>query len=364
MKKDFDLLIYIGRMQPVHRGHQHIIDQAVLRSHNVLVLLGSMDSARNLRNPFTYDERRDMLNAIYPESIIVRGLVDYPYNDDAWIAQVQLAVEQTIHGLPEGVVKRIGLIGYGKDASSYYLNMFPQWTCIAAEPISYKGETISSTAIRNILFDPVGLHGTRDVEHLCGSVVTDWLTTYLPHLLCSVRDKLVWELMRGEMRYVQQYLASWATAPYKPTFVCVDAVVIQSGHVLLVRRGHEPGRGLLALPGGFVDQNEKLLDAALRELREETRLRIPTPVLRGSLGDRAKPQLATHRIFDDPHRSLRGRTITTAFLFRLEDRAELPMVKGGDDAAHAAWYPLNEVKPYNMYEDHYHIIQTMTGGTL
>jgi bifunctional NMN adenylyltransferase/nudix hydrolase len=170
--------------------------------------------------------------------------------------------------------------------------------------------------------------------------------------------------MRDEMRYVTNYKASWAAAPYKPTFVCVDAVVIQSGHILLVERKAEPGRGLLALPGGFVDQNERLLDAAIRELREETRLRVPDPVLRGSLGDRTKPHLATHRIFDDPHRSLRGRTLTVAYLFRLEDRTELPPVKGGDDAASAKWYPLAQLRCESMYEDHYHIIQTMLGGGL
>jgi bifunctional NMN adenylyltransferase/nudix hydrolase len=59
---------------------------------------------------------------------------------------------------------------------------------------------------------------------------------------------------------------------------------------------------------------------------------------------------------------LRGRTITTAYLFRLEDRIELPPVKGGDDAADAKWIPLSEIRATHVYEDHYHILQTLLGG--
>ena len=133
----------------------------------------------------------------------------------------------------------------------------------------------------------------------------------------------------------------------------VDAVVIQSGHVLMVERKARPGKGLLALPGGFLDRGEKLVDACLRELREETRLKVPAPVLIGSI----KQQ----QVFDDPHRSARGRTITHAFYIELAPNKALPKVKGGDDAKQAMWVPLADLDPAKIFEDHYFIIKELTG---
>ena len=107
------------------------------------------------------------------------------------------------------------------------------------------------------------------------------------------------------------------------------------------------------MAGGFVDQQETLIEACIRELREETRLKVPEPVLYGSL--------KSQRVFDDPYRSARGRTITHAFMFELKPDAGLPKVKGGDDAKSAFWLPLAEVQPELLFEDHFHIIRAMTG---
>jgi bifunctional NMN adenylyltransferase/nudix hydrolase len=126
-------------------------------------------------------------------------------------------------------------------------------------------------------------------------------------------------------------------------------VVIQSGHILLVRRKAEPGRGLWALPGGFVGQEELLYDSCIRELREETGLKVPEKVLQGSMFKKD--------VFDRPDRSTRGRTITHAFYFKLDDLQPLPHIKGGDDAEKARWVPLSEFLTMEdqMYEDHFHI---------
>jgi len=159
--------------------------------------------------------------------------------------------------------------------------------------------------------------------------------------------------LRDEFDFLAKYRERWSDAPYAPTFLTVDAVVVQSGHVLLVERKARPGMGQWALPGGFVDPAETLKEAMLRELKEETNIKVPVPVLSGSI--------AGQGVFDDPYRSTRGRTVTHAFYIHLKPDSSLPKVRGGDDARKAFWVPLATLDPKLMYEDHYFIIQRLVG---
>lgn len=134
---------------------------------------------------------------------------------------------------------------------------------------------------------------------------------------------------------------------------CADAVVLQNNHVLLVKRKHAPGKGLYALPGGHI-QKETALDAAIRELKEETRLNVPTNLLRDRMVDR--------KVFDHPERSERGWVRTEAFRFDLTSGRKMEKVKGQDDAEKAIWMPINRIRPDILFEDHFDIIQTMVPG--
>jgi bifunctional NMN adenylyltransferase/nudix hydrolase len=152
------------------------------------------------------------------------------------------------------------------------------------------------------------------------------------------------------------YKKQFAGLAYAPIFVTSDAVVIQSGHVLMIKRRSEPGKGLWALPGGFVNANQdrSVKSAMLRELREETGIKVPRPVLDGSIQD--------NKVFDGIDRSARGRTITHAFKIVLPD-GPLPKVKGLDDAEKAQWIPIAEVSSEFCFEDHYEIIQWALGAS-
>jgi len=139
-------------------------------------------------------------------------------------------------------------------------------------------------------------------------------------------------------------------------FVTGDAVVVQSGHILLVKRGNHPGKGLLALPGGFVNQSEFIVDGVVRELKEETGIQdnrgpIPPGVLRGFIENT--------KVYDNPNRDPRGRIITHAILFKLPDSTKLYQVEGQDDAEAAHWVPLGTLIRADMFADHYDIIQDM-----
>jgi bifunctional NMN adenylyltransferase/nudix hydrolase len=106
------------------------------------------------------------------------------------------------------------------------------------------------------------------------------------------------------------------------------------------------------MPGGFLNVGERIRDAVIRELREETGIKVPDKVLRGSI--------VAQDVFDDPNRSARGRTITHAFLIKLED-GPLPRIKGMDDADKAWWEPIANLKREDFFEDHLDIIISMLG---
>jgi bifunctional NMN adenylyltransferase/nudix hydrolase len=338
----YDFLVFIGRFQPFHNGHKAVIDRALELSEKVIVLVGSANGPRSYRNPFTFEERASMISRHFNMSnrILVTPLLDHTYNDQAWIKNVQTSVQGIVShtGFSDS---KIGLIGCNKDESSFYLKLFPNW---ASENVEFVNP-INATDLRNTYFE--------NEIHFSDTIFDRYVPKPTSVFLREFIETDAFYEIQKEYEFVTKYKKSWEAAPYEPIFVTTDAVVVQSGHILLIRRRSFPGKGMLALPGGFVNPSEKLLDGMMRELREETRLKVPEPVLRGSIKNQ--------KVFDEPHRSSRGRTITHAFLIELAGSAVLPKVKGGDDASHAMWVPLNEIKLEGLFEDHYHIIQNMLG---
>ncbi len=119
------------------------------------------------------------------------------------------------------------------------------------------------------------------------------------------------------------------SSKYPPFAVTADAVVLTIRddrlHALVVTRGSEPYKGQLALPGGFVDIDEDLDAAFVRELREETGISVRASQVE---------QLAA---YGRPDRDPRGRTVSVAYLAVLP---VLPEPVGADDAEDAAWQPV------------------------
>ena len=348
--KNYNFLVFIGRFQPFHKGHLSVVEKGLEKAEHLIVLCGSAHQPRSSRNPWTVAEREAMIKNAVPAHnrgrIHVAPLMDIVYNDESWVRNVQATVNGLVtahHGLPH-VKPKVGLIGHSKDHSSYYLNLFPQW---GAENVdNYEG--VSATPIREAFFSAEDGNAFTH-ENLARAQLPESVLNSLQNFVGTE----FYGQVKGEHDFVAKYKQAWSAAPYEPTFVTVDAVVVQSGHVLMVERKARPGKGLLALPGGFLDSGEKLVDACLRELREETRLKVPAPVLKGSI--------KAQEVFDDPFRSARGRTITHAFYIELEPNKDLPKVKGGDDAKHAMWVPLADLDPTKIFEDHYFIIQQLTG---
>lgn len=336
----FDLAVFIGRFEPFHLGHLAVLQRALALSARVVILVGSAQAPRSAKNPWTYAERVVMIEAALgadARRVTTLPLRDHLYNDNAWLAEAQAQVVSVA-----GDAASIALFGLSKDASSYYLKAFPQWALVDATSVPL----LSATELRRQLFSEEA-GALRLIEANVPRPVFE--------IIDAFRKTDAYRQTLDEFRHVESYRAAWANAPYPPIFVTVDAVVAHSGHVLLVKRKAQPGRGLWALPGGFVGQGEALRDAALRELREETRLKIPAPVLRGNLRAEA--------VFDHPERSLRGRTITHAFYFEFPS-GELPSVRGADDAARARWIPISEAQGMraSLFEDHFFILEHFLGA--
>lgn len=331
----YDALVFIGRFQPFHNGHKAVIDAAIEQAKEVIVVVGSSFAARNTRNPFTFDERRQMIKAVFPQdNVKVVPVSDYPYDDNKWVAAIQNVVHGALSWSADPI--RIGLIGHEKDGTSYYLKIFPTWGSVSVPNVS----GINATDIRKDLFEV----NSGTLERLKNSMPAPARSALLNILDVSKKE---WNVLEQEYAMVKKYKEAWKAAPFPPTFMTVDAVVVQSGHILLVKRGDMPGKGLWALPGGFLNQEETMLDGAIRELKEETKIKVPVPVLKGSIKE--------SKTFDAPNRSARGRTITQAFYIDL-GVGELPKVKGSDDAAKAFWVPFKDVKQELLFEDHFHII--------
>jgi bifunctional NMN adenylyltransferase/nudix hydrolase len=352
---DYDLAVFVARAQPFHMGHLKVIDFALERANHLAILIGSANSPRCHRNPFTYDERVSMIIASLPghfkDRVHFQPLDDSTYNDKRWIQNVQAAVERTawIVGYTT-MPPRIALIGHSKDSTSFYLKLFPQWSSINVP--NY--HNLNSTTMRNAYFSNIGHMWLQDADGLrVGDLENDRLVpTPVKQFLVEFINTSDYKLIRDEYEFVLKYKQSWASAPYPVNLVCVDACVIKAGHVLLITRGALPGKGLLALPGGYLNVTERAVNGMIRELREETRLKVPEAVLRGSI--------ATHEVFDDPNRSARGRVITIGYLIDL-GVGPLDKVKGGDDAASAKWVPLKDLNPKKMFEDHFFIIEYLLG---
>jgi 8-oxo-dGTP diphosphatase len=123
---------------------------------------------------------------------------------------------------------------------------------------------------------------------------------------------------------------------HKNPTLTVDGVLMVDGKLLLIRRGHEPEKGKLALPGGIVEYGETTEEAVVRELKEETGI-ITRPV--ELLG-----------VYSDPHRDPRGHFITVAYVLIHEDGD----LRAGDDAEDAIFKPIEDI--HSLAFDHNKIV--------
>ena len=341
MTKKYDTLVLIGRFQPFHSAHLVLVQRAAELCDKLLIIVGSADQPRTYKNPFTFAERKQMIERATEDlakSIVIniKPNQDTIYNDQAWAVRVQTLVANSTRA-----GDKIGIIGHKKDSSSSYLDMFPQWKFEEVDLV----EPLNATDIRDLYFKRDA--NMNFIKHVVPAATFEFLRIF--------KDMDGYEQIIRERDFVADYKRQYAGLKYPPIFSTADCCLVQSGHVLLIKRRAEPGKNTWALPGGYVNANtdRTVEDAALRELKEETLIKVPLPVLRGSI--------VRSKVFDAIDRSPRGRIITHAFYILLPD-GDLPKVKGSDDAEKARWIPIAEIKPEECFEDHFEIISHFIGA--
>ncbi|HVX02456.1 MAG TPA: NUDIX hydrolase [Nitrososphaera sp.] len=113
---------------------------------------------------------------------------------------------------------------------------------------------------------------------------------------------------------------------YRNPTPTIDAILQKGSRILMVRRKKDPFKGMLALPGGFVNEGETVEDAVKREVLEETSLEIEPINILG--------------VYSDPHRDPRMHTMTVVFVSIITGGKE----KAEDDASNLEWVELADVK--------------------
>lgn len=353
--KPYSLAVVIGRFQPFHLGHLALVEKAFSQADNVLVIVGSSYQPRSPKNPLTYPERVQLIydsveDHFAPIGKSVDGFLhfkparDFLYEDNKWVSQIQTAISDVVYELR--LEEKVVIVGHDKDDSTFYLKWFPGYANVDAGKFVEMNELpIDATQIRELIYG-------RQFRFISGAMPNKSYEWLMENFINTKNLDVVIE----ENDFIQEYKSKWKDAPFPVTLNTVDAVVLQGGHILLIQRRAAPGKGLWALPGGYIGVKETQKQSMLRELFEETRLKVPKKILEANI---------THSdVFDHPDRSQRGRVITRAFLIELpgpEDGA-LPKVKGADDAMEAKWFPISTAlnMPEQLFEDHHSIISMMT----
>lgn len=344
--------IFIGRFQPVHHGHTSVFSYLQDHFDRIIVLVGSANRRRSIKNPFNFAEREAWIRAAFEadaqhkglefnaERLCVLPINDYLYNDTKWETEVFYKVYDALDG-DDGA--EITLVGFEKDDTSYYLRSFPQWKFKPVE----KTVDADATDIRCSWFEQRMLTLGDAAE-----MVPDFVRVQME------RAEELHDILLSEFNFYRNEAERFSGYPYPDTlkFLCADALLLCKGHILLIKRAFAPGKGCWALPGGFVQRDETFEQAAIRELFEETRVKVPMRVVQGSI--------KSSHVFDNPRRSLGIPRVTRAFLIDIEPDANgrLPKIKGADDAAEAQWVPLAKARSMTLYDDHGDIIDYFTGS--
>ena len=344
-----DFGVFMGRMRPVTRAHEDIIRGAVEQVETLFVLVGSANRPRSyVTSAFSYEEVCAMLELVFKHEITTGRIVllpmpDYVYDEQGWIASTKAIVHDAIRKAtsvgdegrdPESY--RIALAGYGKDASSFYLERFPEWESIQ---VGRSYALLSATHVREAYFQRVPQTSDFGLSRRIVEYLHEFMHT----------DEFVYVVREREA--IERNISTYGKGPFN----AADAIVTWRDQILLIERRGAVGFGLDAFPGGMLEYGETTLECAIRETNEETGILDLNPgfeqILRGSL--------ASYRLFDAPGRDPRGHYMSHAYHFELPDDFDAPglNIAPRSDAGKTGWKRMEDWGHGRAFLDHFGILR-------
>jgi bifunctional NMN adenylyltransferase/nudix hydrolase len=363
--------LFNGTFEPVTLAHAGsalaMIDQCDL----AVVMNGSTDRARDPRFPFDLEDRRRMWLASIPEEmhdrVAVLGQRDIG-NAARWASAVdaQVVGAAVAAGFDPDETDFV-VFGHRKDATSSWLDDFPGYELVelpayqAPDPARMRGTmpcVLDASDVREGMFE-TGLTPLEDA----------WMERVLVAVAPGVRDILrdfvhgpEFPRLQEEHRRAKASAALWKVrqtrddvgVPFPVNFTAVDAVAVHGNKILMHQRDAYPGKGMWALPGVMLGQDETVTAAAVRALASKTGIDMTAGDMRRAIVDQW--------FVDGPRRSVRDRTITFPVLFQLgpgrpgpgASRAKARALPRTRATERVRWFTPDEIEGMraSIHEDH------------
>lgn len=335
----YEYVSYIGRFRPFHNQHFKMLSHALTLGAKVIVVIGSAKSTLTPKNPFNAEQVKELIKTYFSEEDFARLVfieqIDL-YDKSAWVKSVTQKIKNIVKHTDSAIVT------YVKDISGDYQKAFKAFTI---ESYETEDADLSATNIRKSLFEPAGSKEEKieKIEGFVSAGAREWLSNWL--------DTSVAAYLTAEYTYYENYKKPYAALPYAPTFNTSDALIVCKHKglykALFIVRDRAPGKGTLAIPGGFLETHQTSMQASIDEVEQETGYKLK--------GSKLKKVYKGNILLDDPLRSLRGRVMSVLHVYNLGTLKNLPVVKGQDDASMAMWLNVRDIAktPERFFEDHY-----------
>ncbi len=158
--------VYIGRFQIPHVGHESVMKHAINEGNDVLILIGSSNTPRSRKNPFSFEERKEMVQNITNKykgnkKVSILALPDFEKDQD-WVDEVQKLVSSSSNKEDQIFITGCQKTG---DESTFYLKLFPEWKSDFIQEVNFEGiDVISSTKIREMFYENIPIPDVISLE--------------------------------------------------------------------------------------------------------------------------------------------------------------------------------------------------------